>query len=112
MLFRSALLPAVAATLVAMPAAAQQPSSAPPFDVAYRAWDIVTGLSRQNRDPAIGGECAKTFRPFVIPGLKPQSRADQDVSATACVAAAKSACANKAWKRDADIAKKCEEFAP
>lgn len=101
------LLLALAAILVPMAATAQQ---APAFDVAYRAWDVVTDLSKQNRDPSIGGECARTFRPFVIPGLKPQSRADQDVSATACVVAAKAACANKALKRDAESEKKCGEF--
>ena len=107
-------LPLLAAALVCCSAIAQRPpaSPAPPFDVAYRAWDVVTDLSKQNRDPAIGGECAKTFRPFVIPGLKPQLRRDQDVAATACVAAAKSACANKALKRDAESEKKCGEFGP
>lgn len=89
-------------------AVAAQP--APAFDVAYRAWDLVTDLSKQRHDPAIGGECATTFRPFVIPGLKQQSKADQDVSARACVAAARAACADAKLPKPADIAKKCEEF--
>ncbi len=100
------------AALLCTGAGAQQAPPAPAFDVAYRAWEIVTGTAKQNRDPSIGGECAKTFRPFVIPGLRQQSRQDQDVSASVCVAAAKAACANKALKRDADIAKMCDEFRP
>lgn len=96
-----ALLPA------GVPAFAQP---APAFDVAYRAWDIVTDLAKQRHDPAIGGECAKTFRPFVIPGLKQQAKADQDVSARACVAAAKAACTDARLARPPDIARKCEEF--
>lgn len=104
---------ALALAMASLPVAAQPvPSPAPPFDVAYRSWDVVTEMAKQNRDPAIGGECAKTFRPFVIPGLKPQSRQDQDVSARACVAAATAACANNALKRDAQVAKNCAEFRP
>jgi hypothetical protein len=99
-----------AAFVVPLSAAAQPAADAPPFDVAYRAWDIVTDLSKQRRDPAIAGECGKTFRPFVIPGLKQQARQDQDAAARACVAAARSACANPALTRDGDVAKRCEEF--
>lgn len=83
---------------------------APAFDVAYRAWDVVNEIARHNRDPGIGGECARTFRPFVIPGLKRQTKQDEDTAAAACFAAAKSVCANGRLQRTADMARKCEEF--
>ncbi|RYZ00912.1 MAG: hypothetical protein EOO24_15930 [Comamonadaceae bacterium] len=105
--------PALAAALLAVGGAIAQPAApapAPAFDVAYRAWEIVTGLARENRAPALAGDCAKTFRPFVIPGLKRQTRQEEDVAAGACVAAARSACANGSLRRSADIAKLCEEF--
>ena len=85
-------------------------AATPAFDVAYRAWDIVTELSRAHHDPAISGECGKTFRPFVIPGLKRQSKEDEAVAAQACVDAARAACANRKLQRTADLARKCEEF--
>lgn len=92
--------------------AARSPACANPvpFEVGYRAWDVVTDLARQHRDPRISGECGRTFRPFVIPGLKPQARAEQDSAAAACLAAARGACANPALQRSAEIAKKCQEF--
>jgi hypothetical protein len=98
------------AALFGAAAAAQTASPAPPFDVAYRAWDAVTDIARHNHDPRIGGECGKSFRPFVIPGLKRQSVQEQDVAATACFAAARSVCANRGLQRTPDMAKKCEEF--
>ena len=98
---------AVLAALLGHGAAAQ---NAPPFDVAYRAWDAVTDIARHNRAPDIGGECAKTFRPFVTPALRRQTREEQDLAATACVAAARSACANARLERTADMARKCDEF--
>ena len=82
----------------------------PSFEVAYRAWDVVTEIARHNRDPNIAGECGKTFRPFVIPGLKPQTKQDQDLAAGACHQAARSVCANGRLQRTADMARKCEEF--
>ena len=83
---------------------------APPFDVAYRAWDAVTDIARHNGATALGGECARTFRPFVIPGLKRQTLEEQDLAATACVAAARTVCADVQLKKTADMARKCEEF--
>ena len=88
----------------------QGAAPAPSFEVAYRAWDVVTELARGNGDPAISGECGRTFRPFVIPGLRRQTRPEEDVSAAACVKAARAACANAGLRRSAETAKKCEEF--
>ena len=83
---------------------------APPFDVAYRAWDVATELARDNGNPAISGECGRTFRPFVIPGLRMQSRQDQDVAATVCVEVARAACADGKLRKSADVVAKCREF--
>lgn len=96
--------------LLCGPVLAQPAAPAPAFDVAYRAWEIVTELARQNRDPGISGECGRTFRPFVIPGLKMQSKQDQDRAATACYEAARSACANARLQRGQEVARKCGEF--
>ena len=98
------------AAILAHGAGAQPTSLAPPFDVAYRAWDVATDIGRYNRDPNLSGECGKTFRPFVIPGLKRQTPQEQDVAAAACVAAARSACSNGKLQRTADMARRCEEF--
>jgi len=46
----------------------------------------------------------------VIPGLRRQSRPEEDVSAAACVKAARAACANTGPRKSAETAKKCEEF--
>ena len=100
----------VLAGLLCAGAAAQATSPVPEFEVAYRAWDAVTDIARHNRAPDIGGECGKTFRPFVIPGLKRQTKQEQDLAAAACVAAARSTCANPRLQRTADMARKCEEF--
>ena len=97
----------ILATLLCNGAAAQP---VPAFDVAYRGWDVVTDMARHNREPAIGGECARTFRPFVIPGLKRQTSEEQDLAATACLAAARSVCANALLQRTPTMARKCEEF--
>lgn len=91
-------------------ASAQPVSPVPEFDVAYRAWDAVTDIARHNRDPGISGECGKTFRPFVIPGLKRQAKQEQDLAAAACYATARSVCANTRLQRTADMARKCQEF--
>ena len=101
-----------AVAMVLAHAAIAQPATtpAPSFEVAYRAWDIVTELARGTGDPNISGECGKTFRPFVIPGLRRQSRPEEDVSAAACVKAARAACANTGPRKSAETAKKCEEF--
>jgi hypothetical protein len=85
-------------------------SSVPPFEVAYRAWEVVTQLTRRHGAPAISGECGKTFRPFVVPGLRRQTKQEQDVAASACVQAARAACANATLRATAEIAGKCEEF--
>lgn len=89
---------------------ARSAAPAPPFDVAYRAWEIVTELARHNGDPAIGGECVKTFRPFVIPALRKQTRQEQDVAASACFEAARAACTNARLRRPAAVEGKCGEF--
>ena len=102
--------PWIAAAILCQGAAAQTAVTAPSFEVAYRAWDVVTEIARHNRDPNIAGECGKTFRPFVIPGLKPQTKQDQDLAAGACHQAARSVCANGRLQRTADMARKCEEF--
>jgi len=94
----------------AMAQAAAPAPAVPAFDVAYRAWDAVTDIARHNRDAALSGECGRTFRPFVIPGLKMQDKQGQDAAAVACYAAARAACANSRLLRTADITKKCEEF--
>ncbi|HET8747159.1 MAG TPA: hypothetical protein VFM98_16290 [Ramlibacter sp.] len=101
---------AAVAMLLAHAPAAHSASPVPPFDVAYRAWEIVTELARQHRDPAISGECARTFRPFVIPALRRQTRQEQDTAAQACVTAARSACASSTLRRSEETGRKCEEF--
>lgn len=83
---------------------------APPFDVAYRAWEVVTELARQHGDASVSGECGKTFRPFVIPGLRRQTAQEEDVAAAACVAAARTACTSGKLRRSAEIERKCREF--
>ncbi|RYF18040.1 MAG: hypothetical protein EOO30_04330 [Comamonadaceae bacterium] len=100
---------AVALLLVLAPGARSAPP-APPFDVAYRAWDVVTELARHNGAPGISGQCGKTFQPFVVPALRRQTRQEQDRAAVACVEAARSACMNSQLRTSAAIAKKCEEF--
>ena len=99
-----------AALVLAHTPVAQAASPAPSFEVAYRAWDIVTELARSNGDPDISGACGKTFRPFVIPGLRRQTRQEEGVAAAACVEAARSACTSGKLRKPADTAKKCEEF--
>jgi hypothetical protein len=98
------------ALILLQAAGARSAAPAPPFDVAYRAWEIVTDLARSGGDPGISGECGKTFRPFVIPGLRRQTPQEQDVAAVACFDAARSACANGKLRKSAEIARKCEEF--
>ena len=101
---------AAAAALLVLAPGAQSAPSAPPFEVAYRAWDVVTDLAKNNGDPNISGECGRAFRPFVIPGLRRQTNQEQDVAAAACVQAARSACMNGKLRRSAEMATKCEEF--
>jgi hypothetical protein len=101
---------AILAAAVYHGACAEPAAPAPAFDVAYRAWDAVTDIARHNRDPGLSGECGKTFRPFVIPGLKRQTRQEQDLAAAACHAAARSVCANGRLQRTPEMARKCEEF--
>jgi hypothetical protein len=103
---------AAAITVVGCSAQAAAPAAAaaPPFDTAYRAWDVVTDLARRHRQPAISGECGKTFRPFVVPGLRGQSKQEQDQAAIACVGAARTACADATLRLDASIADRCREF--
>ena len=99
-----------AAAILMLAPAARSASPAPPFDVAYRAWEVVTGLAREHRDPKISGECGKTFRPFVIPGLRRQTREEQDVAAAACVEAARAACGNRNLRTSPETTKQCAEF--
>ncbi|MBA2961715.1 MULTISPECIES: hypothetical protein [Ramlibacter] len=102
---------AVAAVLLAHAANAQPTVPAPPpFDVAYRAWDVLMESARHNGDATIGGECGKTFRPFVIPGLRRQTRQEEDAAAVECVRSARAVCTNTRLKRSAETARKCEEF--
>jgi hypothetical protein len=101
---------AAAVLFLVLATGARSASQAPPFDVAYRAWDVATDLARQNRDPNISGECAKTFRPFVSPGLRGQTKQEQEVAALACLESARSACMNSKLRTSADTAKKCVEF--
>jgi hypothetical protein len=105
-LFAAAIAVAVSSAQAFAPSA----DAAPPFDTAYRAWDVVTDLARRHRQPAISGECGKTFRPFVVPGLRGQSKQEQDRAAVACVGAARMACADAALRLDASIAERCREF--
>lgn len=101
---------AVVAGILLLATDAQSAAPAPPFDVAYRAWDAVTDLARSNDDRSLSGECGRTFRPFVIPGLRRQTIQEQDAAAAACVEAARTACANGKLRRSADTQRKCEEF--
>jgi hypothetical protein len=101
---------AAAAMVLAGAPSAQPAASAPPFEVAYRAWEVVTELARNNGDPTISGECGRTFRPFVIPGLRRQTRQEEDVAAAACVESARIACRSTKLRSSADTARKCEEF--
>jgi len=66
------------AVIVVLTWGAQSASPALPFDLAFRAWDVVTELARQNQDARISGDCGKTFPPFVIPGLRRQNRHEED----------------------------------
>ena len=100
----------VLAAILCQGVAAQPAPAAPAFDVAYRAWDVVTDIARHNRAPEISGECGKTFRPFVIPGLRRQTRQEQDLAAAACHDTARSVCANARLQRTPEMARKCEEF--
>ena len=109
--FRHSLPKAAAlAMVVAHATAAQSASPEPSFEVGYRAWEVVTELARSNADPAISGECGRTFRPFVIPGLRRQTRQEEQLAAAACQDAARSACANTKLRKPAETVKKCEEF--
>jgi hypothetical protein len=101
---------AAAAAVLMLAPGAQSAEPAPSFEVAYRAWDVVTDLAKHNGDPTISGECGKTFRPFVIPGLRRQTKQEQDVAAVACFQAARSACMNSKLRKSAETTKKCEEF--
>jgi hypothetical protein len=104
-----------AALLLLSPVASSAPPASfprpvPLFEIAYQAWEVVTDLARRNADPAIGGECAKTFRPFVSPGLRMQTKQEQDVSSVSCVEAARSACANTKLRAAEETTKKCKNF--
>lgn len=101
---------ALVALLLARAAGAQAAPPAASFEVAYRAWDVVTELARSNGDATISGECGKTFRPFVIPGLRMQNRQEQDKAASACVAQARAVCADVRVRKTAEEGKKCGEF--
>jgi hypothetical protein len=99
----------VAAGVLAV-SVAQAATPAPPFDVAYRAWELVTELSRHNRQPELTGSCGKTFQPYVVPALRRQTREEQDAAATACVSAARESCAAANLQRTPEITARCREF--
>lgn len=99
-----------AAMMLALVTSAWSGSAAPPFDVAYRAWDVVTELARHNDDPTISGDCGKTFQAAVVPALRRQTRQEQDMAAAACLAAARSACMNSKLKMTAHAVRTCQEF--
>lgn len=101
---------ATVALILALAPEARSAPPAPPFEVAYRAWEVVTELARHNEAPEISGQCGKTFRPFVIPALRRQTRQEQDLAAVACFQAARSACVNSKLRIPAETAKKCEAF--
>ncbi|MDB5914331.1 MAG: hypothetical protein JWP22_3006 [Ramlibacter sp.] len=92
------------------PLSGAQAAAAPAFDVAYRAWDVVTDVARHNGDPRISGDCGKTFRPFVTPALRRQSKQEQETAAVACHETARAVCADRGLRRTAEMAAKCEEF--
>jgi hypothetical protein len=101
---------ALAGTGTGLGAAAQPAAAAPAFDVAYRAWEVVTGIARHDRDPALAGDCGKTFQAFAVPALRRQSKAQQDAAAVACHQQARALCASRSPAPTPDIASKCEEF--
>jgi hypothetical protein len=102
--------PFVLAAIALFVANAQAAAPAPPFDVAYRGWEIVTELSRHNHKPELAGQCGKTFQPFVVPALRRQTREEQDAAAIACVSAAREACAAANLQRTPEITARCREF--
>jgi hypothetical protein len=99
-----------AAMMLALAPSAQSGSLAPPFEVAFRAWDVVTQLARRNDDPTLSGDCGKTFQAAAVPGLRRQTQQEQDVAAAACLAAAQSACKNSKLKTTAQTVRACQEF--
>lgn len=90
--------------------ATQAAPPAPPFDVAFRAWEIVTQLARSSGDAAVSGTCGKTFQASAVPALRRQTRQEQDAAAVACVQAARAACTSATLRRPPDIEKQCGEF--
>lgn len=111
--FSASAAVAVAVAVAMILAHAPNAESAPPpspFEVAYRAWDVVMEIARHNGDPSISGECGRTFRPFVIPGLRRQTLQEEEATAATCLEAARSACMNSELRRSAGVARKCDEF--
>ena len=102
--------PACLLALASVHASAQAVAAAPPFDAAYRAWDVVSGIARHERDPALRGVCGQTFQVAAVPALRRQTKAQQDAAAAACHQQARALCASRAAARTAAIAGKCEEF--
>jgi hypothetical protein len=90
-------------------AAAEDPAPVS-FELGYRAWDVVTDIARHNHKADLSGDCGTHFRPFVIPGLRPQSPAEQAAAAQACVRTARTVCADPALARTEEMAKKCSEL--
>lgn len=101
---------ALLAVCACLDAPAQSAALASDFEVAYRAWDLVTEIARHNRDPALGGECARTFRSVAVPALRRQTKVEQDAAAAACHRQARALCANQGLARTSDIARKCAEL--
>jgi hypothetical protein len=64
---------------------------------------------RADRGVAGALVAATLFRPFVIPGLKRQTK-EEAVAAAACYDTARALCANGRLQRTPEMARKCDEF--
>ena len=106
---RPGLAPILAAACAAVPVGAQPPAAVPPFDVAYRAWELVGDIARRDGEPALAGECGRSFQAVAVPALRRQSKAQQDAAAVACQQRARALCAERGG-RTPGIAARCSEF--
>lgn len=99
----------LAAAGAVWPVGAQPPAAVPPFDVAYRAWELVGDIARRDREPALAGECGRSFQAAAVPALRRQTKAQQDAAAVACQQQARTLCAERGG-RTPDTATRCREF--